>query len=50
MQLVGLGELDSLAEVRDIAGNAPTQVYSPRTARFSAWNEAAQRFSAMATL
>ena len=50
MQLVGLGELRSLAEVRDIAGNAPTQVFSPRTARFSTWNEAAHRFSAMAAL
>jgi rhamnulokinase len=48
MQLVGLGELGSLAEVRAIAGNAPTQVFSPRTARFSAWNEAAQHFNAMA--
>ncbi|MHB8595719.1 MAG: rhamnulokinase [Ktedonobacteraceae bacterium] len=50
MQLVGLGELRSLAEVREIAANAPTRVFSPQTARFSAWNEAAQRFSAMAAL
>ncbi len=47
MQLVGLGELRSLAEVRDIAGNAPTQVFSPRTARLSTWNETALRFSTM---
>ncbi len=47
MQLVGLGELRSLEEVRTIAKIAPTQVYSPRTAQHAAWNEAAQRFSAM---
>lgn len=50
MQLVGLGELHSLGEVRAIARNAPTQVFSPRTAYLAAWNEAAQRFSAMAAM
>ncbi len=47
MQLVGLGELHSLAEVRAIAQNVPTQVFSPRTTYLAAWNEAAHRFSAM---
>jgi rhamnulokinase len=47
MQLVGLGELRSLEEVRFIAQNAPTLVFSPRTAQLAAWNEAAQRFGAM---
>jgi rhamnulokinase len=47
MQLVGLGELRSLEEVRSIAQNAPTQVFSPRTAQLAAWNEAAQRFGAI---
>src|SRR6266702_3847784 len=47
MQLVGLGELCSLEEVRFIAQNVPTQVFSPRTAQLAAWNEAAQRFGAM---
>jgi len=47
MQLVGLGELHSLEEVRTIAQNAPTHVFSPRTAQLAAWNEAAQRLSAM---
>jgi rhamnulokinase len=46
MQLVGLGELHSLAEVRAIAQNVPTRVLSPRTTHLAAWNEAAQRFSA----
>jgi rhamnulokinase len=50
MQLVGLGELRGLEEVRVIAQNVPTQVYSPRTAHRAAWNEAAQRFSAMTAL
>jgi rhamnulokinase len=47
MQLVGLGELRNLEEVRTIAQKAPTQVYSPRTAQHVAWNEAAQRFGAI---
>src|SRR5437588_7600359 len=47
MQLVGLGELHSLEEVRSIARSAATQIYSPRTAQLAAWNEAAQRFGAM---
>lgn len=47
IQLVGLGELRSLAEVRSIAQNTPTQVFSPRTAQLAAWNEAAQRFGTM---
>ncbi len=47
MQLVGLGELRSLEEVRGIARNAHTRVFSPRTAQLPVWNEAAQRFGAM---
>jgi rhamnulokinase len=47
MQLVGLGELRGLAEVRAIAQNTPTQDYSPRGAGRDAWNEAGQRLSAM---
>ncbi len=49
MQLVGLGELHTLGEVRAIAQNTPTQVYTPRNGERAAWNEAAQRFSAMAS-
>jgi rhamnulokinase len=45
MQLVGLGELHTLAEVRAIAQNAPTHVFSPRVAQLAAWNETAQRFN-----
>src|SRR5438445_5310275 len=48
MQLVGLGELRNLEEVRIIARSTPTQVFSPRDAELGAWNEAAQRFSALA--
>jgi rhamnulokinase len=47
MQLVGLGELRSLVEVRIVARNAPTQDFMPRTNRFAEWNEATQRFRAM---
>src|SRR5207244_12044902 len=45
MQLVGLGELHSLEEVRAIAPNVPTHGFSPRTAQRAAWSEAAHRFS-----
>jgi rhamnulokinase len=47
MQLVGLGELHTLKEARAIAQNARTQIFSPQTAHNEAWNEAAQRFSAI---
>jgi rhamnulokinase len=47
MQLVGLGELHELGEVRAVAQNVPTQVFSPRAAGRAAWNEATQRFRAM---
>jgi len=50
MQLVGLGELHTMGEVRAIAQNVPTHVFSPQTAQRAAWNEAAQRFSAMASM
>jgi rhamnulokinase len=50
MQLVGLGELHSLEEVRAIAQNEPTQVFLPRTAQLPAWREAAQRFSIMTVM
>ena len=47
MQLVGLGELRTLKEVRAIARNTPTQVYYSRNAEHAAWDETAQRFSTM---
>ena len=47
MQLVGLGELSTLEEVRAIAGRIPTQIYTPRRGERAAWNEAKQRFSAL---
>jgi rhamnulokinase len=47
MQLVGLGELSSLEEVRTIACKAPTQGYVPQVAHITAWNEAAQHFSTL---
>jgi rhamnulokinase len=47
MQLVGLGELHNLEEVRAIAQNTPTHIYSPQTAQLDIWNEAAQHFRAM---
>jgi hypothetical protein len=47
---VGLGELHSLNEVRTVAENVSTQVFSPQTAQLAAWNEAAQRFRAMTAM
>ena len=47
MQLVGLRELHNLEEVRAIAQDEPTQIFSPRSADHATWKEAAQRFSAM---
>ncbi len=45
MQLVGLGELSNLEEVRIIAQkNTPMQVYTPRSTHHAAWGEAAQLF------
>jgi rhamnulokinase len=45
VQLVGLGELHSLEEVRAVAQRAPTQMFLPGSARHAAWNEAGQRFN-----
>jgi len=47
MQLVGLGELHNLEEVRAVAQHEPTQIFSPRSAHHATWNEIAQRFSTM---
>jgi rhamnulokinase len=47
MQLVGLGELSSLAEVRAIARQTSTRVFEPRPAQYATWQEAAQRFAEM---
>lgn len=47
MQLVGLGELHTLEEVRAIAQRAPTQAFLPRNAYHVAWNDAGQHFSAL---
>lgn len=45
MQLVGLGELSNLEEVRIIAQkNTPIQIYTPRSTHHAAWGEAAQLF------
>ena len=49
MQLVGLGDLRGLEKVRAIARNTSTQVYCPRSAMRAAWDEAEQRFRAMAS-
>lgn len=47
MQLVGLGELHGLEQVRAIARSAPTREFLPREAEHAAWQEAARRYSAI---
>jgi rhamnulokinase len=49
MQLVGLGELNTLQEVRAVAQKTATRVFEPHANIHTAWNEAAQRFSLLAT-
>lgn len=50
MQLVGLGELHTLSEVRAVAQQVSSQIFPPRTAQCAAWHEAAQHFSTIITL
>jgi rhamnulokinase len=45
MQLVGLGELSSLSEVRAMAQHVSTQTFVPDSSQHTLWHEAAQRFS-----
>lgn len=47
MQLVGLGEVHTLSEVRTIARHTPTQVFEPQSKQTAIWQEAAQRFKAL---
>ena len=48
MQLVGLGDLHSLSEVRAVARNLPTQLFSPRASHAAAWHKAVQDYSKLA--
>jgi rhamnulokinase len=45
MQLVGLGELSSLTQVRAIVQHTPTRVFEPQPGQSAIWQEAAQRFA-----
>jgi rhamnulokinase len=49
MQLVGLGELHTLKEVRTIAQNTPARIFLPAKNGHSNWDEAGQRFRALAS-
>jgi rhamnulokinase len=44
MQLVGLEEIYTLAEVRTVAQQETTYCFEPQAARHAAWNEAAEQF------
>ncbi len=47
MQLVGLGELHTLAEIRAVAQRTPTRIFEPRAGQRAVWDEAAGRFAAL---
>jgi rhamnulokinase len=47
MQLVGLGELHTLQEVRAVAQKTATRVFEPQATMHAPWEAAAQRFSTM---
>ena len=47
MQLVGLGELHTLQEVRVVAQKMATRVFEPQASMQAIWEETAQRFSTM---
>lgn len=47
MQLVGMGELRTLSELRAIARRMPTRVFTPRPNHQGLWDEAAARFGAL---
>jgi rhamnulokinase len=44
MQLVGLGDLQNLAEVRTVAQRTATHLFEPQAAQHEAWQEAAGQF------
>ena len=47
MQLVGLGELHTLTDVRTVAQNVHTHVFAPRTEQHARWSEVVHRFRTM---
>ena len=47
MQLVGLGDLHTLTDVRAVAQNVSTQIFVPQIAQRTMWDEAAHRFKEM---
>jgi rhamnulokinase len=48
MQLVGLGELHTLTEIRAVAQRVPTQVFEPQAGKRVLWDDAAERFTTLA--
>jgi rhamnulokinase len=49
MQLAGLGELQTLGEIREVAQQAPTHEFTPKDSNRAVWDEAAGRFAALTT-
>jgi rhamnulokinase len=47
MQLVGLGEVDTLTQVRVIAQQVPTQVSVPRPGEWAGWEDAAAQLATL---
>ena len=50
MQLVGLGDLHTLEEVRAVAQKTATRVFEPQASMYAIWKEEAQRFSTMTAI
>ncbi len=47
MQLVGLGELRTLADIRSLASNSPTTTYTPDREKRARWDEQRARFAVL---
>lgn len=50
LQLVGLGELHTLSEIREVSQQTPTQVYLPSAGDRVPWEEMAERFAQLSTV
>jgi len=50
MQLVGLGELHTLLDIRAVSQQTPTQLFLPSPADRAMWDEMIERFAALPTM
>jgi rhamnulokinase len=50
MQLVGLGEVNTLVQVRAIARQVPTLLFVPRPGERAGWEDTAAQFATLAAV